>query len=435
MIIGRPNVGKSTLFNRLTKTKQAIVNPEPGVTRDLLDGEVSWKSKLFKIVDTGGVDSSERGVIQEMIEKFALESAAESDAVIFLADAKAGLVAEDIDLADKLRKQDKKVFLVVNKCDNKKLEQNASDFYRLGFEETFKLSAEHGNGVHEFIDRLADFLPQAEQERSENLPEVAVAIVGKPNVGKSSLVNRLIGKQRMMVTDIPGTTRDSVDSVIKIDGTSFRIIDTAGMRKQSRVKGDPEKLSVMMAKKAIERAHVAVLVLDPTDELAKQDQTVGRYVKERGTGIVFVVNKWDAVESDPVLADKMIAYLRQKMDYLDYAPVILTSALTGRNVHKLMALVAKVHANCFKRIPTSSVNSFMEKALKQYPPPAAKGKGFKLFYTTQVAVAPPTFVVFSNNPEAIKESYLRYLMNRMRETFDFEGTPVRIYIRLRKKKT
>ncbi len=434
VIIGRPNVGKSTLFNRMTRKRQAIVNPTPGVTRDLLNGVVRMKSLSFNLVDTGGVDSSDSSVIQELIEKFALESAAEATVVIFLVDAKSGLVAEDISIAEKLRKMEKKVFLVVNKCDNKKLDQNAADFFRLGFEEKFNLSAEHGNGVKEFMNRLSGYLPEAELEAEKELPEIAVAIVGKPNVGKSSLVNKLLGKERMMVTDIAGTTRDSVDSIIEMDNTKFRLIDTAGMRRQSRIKEDPERLSVMMAKKAIERAQVAIHVLDPTEELAKQDLTIGRYVQDRGTGIIFVINKWDLVQATPELADEIIAYLRKKMDYLDYAPVILTSAESGRNIHKLMNLVRKVYDNCMKRIPTSSVNSFMEQSLRHYPPPAARGKGFKLFYSTQVAVNPPTFVVFSNNPPAIKESYKRYLKNRMRETFDFEGTPIRLKIRLREKK-
>jgi GTPase len=429
-IVGRPNVGKSTLFNRITGGKKAIVWDEPGVTRDRNYGDVEWEESAFTLIDTGGFEpvSKDRIFIQ-MREQCQL-AMDEAGVILFMMDGKEGLTPSDKEIADILRKLNKPVFYIVNKIDGPKHEEKALEFYGLGVEPIYSISAEHGYGVNGLMDEVLKALPSLTEEKWDK-DITKVAVVGRPNVGKSSLINRLLGYKRMLVDEVPGTTRDAIDTFFERDGKRYVLVDTAGIRRKSRISLRLEKYSIVEALRTIDRSDVALLLLDSKEGVTDQDARVGGFIHDKGKGCILVVNKWDLVEKD---SQTMVHYerdVRENLKYLSYAPILFISALKGQRVRKVLDVVDHVSEQTQKRIPTSQLNKYFGKWVEKFPPPLYKGRSVKMNYITQVSTAPPTFVIYTNFPDGIHFSYERYLLNQMRETFSFEGVPVRF--RFRKK--
>ncbi len=428
-IVGRPNVGKSTLFNRLTRTRKAIVHDLPGVTRDRNYGDVDWYGKVFTLIDTGGFEPvSEEGILVQMREQARL-AIEEADVILFLMDGKEGLTPSDEAVAEMLRRVKKPVYYVINKVDGERQEESVYDFYRLGVDRFFTISAEHNRGVADLMDEVVASFPEAEEEKLEDV--VKLAIIGRPNVGKSSLVNRLLGEERLLVSDIPGTTRDSVDTLLTRNGRKYLLIDTAGIRRKSRVSDRLEKYTVVKALASIERCDVAVLVIDATEGVTEQDVKVAGYAHEKGKGCLIAVNKWDLVEKDSSTVGRYVEQIKMNMKYLDYAKIVFISALTGQRAVKILDLADEIAGQHRKRVGTGELNRVIEYAEKRLHPPSYMGRPVKLYYAAEVSVAPPTFVIFTNRPEAIHFSYERYLENRLREAFGFEGTPIRLIFKER----
>ncbi len=431
-IVGRPNVGKSTLFNRIAGGKKAIVWDEPGVTRDRNYAEVEWEESSFTLIDTGGFEpvSKDRIFIQ-MREQCQL-AMDEADVILFLMDGKEGLTPSDKEITDILRKMNKPVFYIVNKVDGPKHEERAIEFYGLGVEPIYSVSAEHGYGVNGLMDEVIQALPRLKEKKWDQ--EVTkVAVVGRPNVGKSSLINRLLGYKRVLVDEVPGTTRDAIDTLFEKDGRKYALIDTAGIRRKSRIGLRLEKYSIVEALRTIDRSDVALLLLDSREGVTDQDARIGGFIHEKGKGCILVVNKWDLVEKD---SQTMVYYerdVRESLKYLSYAPIVFISALTGQRVKKVLDVVDYVSEQTKKRIPTHSLNKCLGEWVEKFPPPLYKSRSVKLNYITQVSTAPPTFVIYTNFPEGIHFSYERYLLNQMRETFSFEGVPVRFRFRKKRK--
>jgi GTP-binding protein len=427
-IVGRPNVGKSTLFNRIAGGKKAIVWGEPGVTRDRNYADVEWDEGGFTLIDTGGFEpvSKDRIFIQ-MREQCQL-AMDEADVVLFLMDGKEGLTPSDKEIADILRKLNKPVFYIVNKIDGPRHEGKALEFYGLGVEPLYSISAEHGYGVNGLMEEVLKALPSLAKEKwDKNITKVAV--VGRPNVGKSSLINRLLGYKRVLVDEAPGTTRDAIDTLFERDGKRYVLIDTAGIRRKSRISLRLEKFSIVEALRTIDRADVALLLLDSKEGVTDQDARIGGLIHEKGRGCILVVNKWDLVEKD---SQTMVHYerdVRESLKYLSYAPILFISALTGQRVRRVLDIVDHVSEQSKKRIPTSQLNKYFGKWIEKFPPPLYKGRSVKLNYITQVSTSPPTFVIYTNFPEGVHFSYERYIVNQMRETFSFEGVPVRFWFR------
>jgi len=428
-IIGRPNVGKSTLFNRLTGRRRSIVGDVPGITRDRIYGEAEWTGQWFKVIDTGGIVPDEDAVIPANIVRQARIAIDESSLLLLMVDARAGITPLDEELARMLHSIGKQVLVVANKADAERLESHASEFYRLGFKEVFPISAEHGNGIGELLNRVVELLP-AQAERQQQEQAIKLAIIGRPNVGKSSLVNKLLGQERVIVSPIPGTTRDAVDTALEYGGRRFLIIDTAGIRRKGKTEGMAEKLSVVMARKNLERADVAVVMIDAVEGPTALDATIAGYAHEAGRSCIVAVNKWDLIEKDSHSAIEFERRLREQMKFLDYAPVIFISALTGQRVHKLLDLAIQAQEARSFRVPTSELNKFFEDVVEQ-PRATLPGKQqLRVRYITQAAVRPPTFVLFTNaRKPQIHFSYERYLVNRLRERFGFFATPIRIKVR------
>ena len=427
-IVGRPNVGKSTLFNRIAGGKKAIVWGEPGVTRDRNYADVEWDEGGFTLIDTGGFEpvSKDRIFIQ-MREQCQL-AMDEADVVLFLMDGKEGLTPSDKEIADILRKLNKPVFYIVNKIDGPRHEGKALEFYGLGVEPLYSISAEHGYGVNGLMEEVLKALPSLAKEKwDKNITKVAV--VGRPNVGKSSLINRLLGYKRVLVDEAPGTTRDAIDTLFERDGKRYVLIDTAGIRRKSRISLRLEKFSIVEALRTIDRADVALLLLDSKEGVTDQDARIGGLIHEKGRGCILVVNKWDLVEKN---SQTMVHYereVRESLKYLSYAPILFISALTGQRVRRVLDIVDHVSEQSKKRIPTSSLNKYFGNWIEKFPPPLYKGRSVKLNYITQVSTSPPTFVIYTNFPEGVHFSYERYIVNQMRETFSFEGVPVRFWFR------
>ena len=443
-IVGRPNVGKSTLFNRLVGERRSIVGDEPGITRDRIYGESEWNGRRFSVVDTGGIVPDDDAVIPANILKQAEAAISEAVALVWVVDARKGVTPLDEELARLLRSTGKRVLVAANKADAVRLDADAGEFYRFGFEEVFPVAAEQGNGVAEMLDALVEAFPALDEKTFEETKarEIRLAIVGRPNVGKSSLLNRLLGEERVIVSPVAGTTRDAVDTVLESEGQRFRLIDTAGIRRKGKTDEMAEKLSVVMARRSLERADVAIVVVDATDGAVALDANIAGYAHDAGCSIIIAVNKWDALEGKET--GTVAAFEREvhdRMKFLEWSPVITISALTGQRVERILPLVVRANEARNRRIPTSQLNAFFEKAVSQprgggAPAPVKGGSSYlHVQYMTQVGVRPPAFVVFTaGGRPGLHFSYERYLQNRLREEFDFFATPLRIIERHRKSK-
>ncbi len=434
VILGRPNVGKSTLFNKLTGTRRSIVGDEPGITRDRIYGRVEWRGRAFKLVDTGGIIPDESELIPANILRQARAALDEAALILMVTDARAGITPLDEELAELARSTHKPVFVAANKVDSAKLEADAAEFERWGFDQVFPISAEHGNGVAEMLDAIFDIVPAPEAQEAKH-HDIHLAIVGRPNVGKSSLVNRLTGEERVIVSPIPGTTRDAVDTEIEYDGTLFRLIDTAGIRRKGKTEMMAEKLSVIMARRHLEQANVAILLIDAVEGPTRLDATIGGYAHEAGASLIIAVNKWDAIEKDTYTTQAYERRIREMMKFADYAPIVFISAKTGQRVTRLLEIAHRANEERNKRIPTSELNRFFERHLEQPRATTYSRHPIRVLYITQAAVSPPTFIVFTSarSPKAkLHFSYERYLENRLREEFGFFATPIRIKQRRKK---
>ena len=431
-IVGRPNVGKSTLFNQIAGGKKAIVYNEPGVTRDRNYADVIWEKSSFTLIDTGGFEPvSKDRIFVQMREQCQL-AMEEADVVLFVMDGKEGLTPSDKEIADILRRLNKPVFYIVNKIDGHQHEERAYEFYKLGVGRIFTLSAEHRYGLNELMDEVMEVLPGA-IEAEEDGDATKVAMLGRPNVGKSSLINRVLGYKRVIVDEAPGTTRDAIDTRFERDGKRYTLIDTAGIRRKSRISLRLEKYSIVEALRTIDRCHVALLLLDPKEGVTDQDARIGGFIHEKGKGCMIVVNKWDLVEKESQTMAKYEKEIYEDLKYLSYAPILFISALTGQRVKKVLDTIDHVAEEAQKRIPTSPLNKALERWVKRFPPPSYRTRQVKLNYITQVSVAPPTFLIYTNFPEGIHFSYERYLLNQMREAFGFAGVPIRLQFRKKRK--
>ncbi len=433
-VVGRPNVGKSTFVNRLVGARQSIVDDQPGVTRDRIYFDVEWQQKEFTIIDTGGIIPGNEDEIMLNIFTQAQIACDEADSIIFLVDGKEGINPVDYDIANILRRSKKPVYLAVNKIDSPERSMMTADFYALALGEPFPISALHGSGgVGDLLDEITkDFEKNQETIKDEN---IKIAIVGKPNAGKSSITNALLGEDRVIVSDVSGTTRDCIDSKVKYEGEEFTLVDTAGIRKKSKVDWGVEKFAVDRAIRAIKDCDIALLIVDATEGLTDQDKKISQIIVEAGKGIIVAVNKWDLIEDKQ--ANSTVKYeekLRHDAPFLSYAPIIFISAKTKQRLVSIYKKSKEVYEQCKKRVSTSILNKIIIEALAMNPPSTKKGKKLRVLYTTQVKTAPPTFILFVNNEDLIQESYKRYLENKMREAFGFTGTPIRLSFRERKEK-
>jgi len=427
-IVGRPNVGKSTLFNRLVGVRKAIVEDIPGITRDRLYDVTDWAGREFIIIDTGGLRFDEGDIFSREIKLQAELAIEEADVIIFVVDSKEGIISEDEQVADMLRKSNKPVVVAANKVENFNKQLEYYEFYNMGLGEPIPVSAMHGMNTNELLDAvISKFGPVHNYQ--EDSDAIKIAIVGRPNVGKSSLVNAFLGKQRVIVSDIPGTTRDAIDTPFKFNGRKYILIDTAGIKKKSRIKEATEKYSIIRSLKSIERADIALVMLNATEGVIEQDKRIAGYVHEQGRANIIVVNKWDLIDKDSNTMNKFDKEIRQDLKFLSYSPIMYISALTKQRIYKVLELVDFVVEQNNRRIKTSELNQVINEAIMLNPLPGGGGKKVKILYSTQVRTSPPTFVLFSNHAEMVHFSYLRYLENVMRQNFGFEGTPIRLIIR------
>lgn len=446
-LVGRPNVGKSTLFNRLIGSRTAIVEDLPGTTRDRIYGDSDWNGVGFIVIDTGGLEAPTdlRGrprqavhaplatdsiSFVEQVQNQARLALEEADAIILVVDGRDGVTAADTDIAEILRATEKPVFLAVNKSESQQSQLGAVEFWSLGLSEPIAISAYHGHGVGDLLDEVVAVLPPYPFEEEE-VEGIGIAIVGRPNVGKSSLLNGLLGMERAIVSDVPGTTRDPIDTQIRYHGQTITLIDTAGVRRRGKVEPGIEKYSVLRSMRSIDRADVALLLVDAAQGVTAQDAHVAGYVLEKKKGVVVVVNKWDALEKDTNTMLEFTKRIRADLRFLDYVPVIFISALTGQRVHTVLPAALEVAAARQHRLGTSEFNGLLSRAYEHNPPPARQGRPFRIYYGTQVSVAPPTFVIFVNDPQLAHFSYVRYLENQIRDHYPFVGTPLQIFLRPR----
>ncbi len=429
-IVGRPNVGKSTLFNRLTQSRQAIVEDVPGVTRDRLYADSDWNGRTFTLVDTGGIQLDQaEGTIDAHVTKQAEIAMKEADVIVFVCDVTQGVTAADEEVAERLHRVHKPVILCVNKVENLRREDEAHEFWRLGLPALVTVSSEHGMGTGDLLDAIVAGLPSGAEPEAEDEGLIRVAVIGRPNVGKSSLVNAILGAERVIVSDVAGTTRDAIDVLVERGEDRFLLIDTAGMRRRGKIDESVERYSVMRALRAVERAHVVLMVIDAEDGVTDQDQKIAGYGNENGKACIVVVNKWDLVEKDDRTMDIYRQQVRKRLAFMDYAQVAFLSAKTHSRVPKLLPTIKQVAEAHARRITTGELNNLIRDAYAQNPPPSDKGRRLKIFFATQPHISPPGFVLFVNDRELLHFSYHRYLENRLRETYDFEGTPIRIYFR------
>ena len=441
-LIGRPNVGKSTLFNRLVGERMAIVDDTPGTTRDRLFGDSEWNGRAFTVVDTGGIDPTHGGktplsvgsadFIQE-IRAQALASLEDADAVLLLTDGESGVTSPDREVAEILRRYQKKradgmfwppVFVVVNKCENEERRMQAPEFYELGLGDPYPISALHGTGTGDLLDGIVEaFPPQVDEEEDDS---IKIAIVGKPNAGKSSLLNRLVGKERAIVSPIAGTTRDSIDSKLEFDGVEVTLIDTAGIRRRGKIEPGVEQFSVLRSFKSIERADVAILMIDATTGITTQDAHIAGFILEEWKSCVVLVNKWDAVEKDNYTMEEYTRKIQNELNFMDFVPILFISAKTGQRVDQVLPMALRVQEDRLARLTTSKINQIIHNAQDLHPHPSHAGRVVKMYYGTQVRSDPPTFMIYVNDPTMIHFSYIRYIENKIREEYSFLGTPIRI---------
>lgn len=430
-IVGRPNVGKSTLFNRLTRTHLAIVEDYPGVTRDRLYQDAEWNNQKFTLIDTGGIEVSSEDTILSRVRKQAQVAMEEADVIIFMCDIKAGVTSEDMEIAQMLRRTKKEVLLAVNKVENFDRLDDIYEFYQLGLGEIYPISASHGMNTGDLLDKLVEVVGKFDDEEYE--PDVIkIAVVGRPNVGKSSLTNAILGQERSIVSNIPGTTRDAIDTPFERNGQQYVIIDTAGMRRKSKVaETTTERYSVIRSLRAVDRSDAVLMVINAEEGLIEQDKKIVGYAHEQGKAIILVVNKWDLIEKDDKTSSRMEKEIRSELLFLQYAPMVFVSAQTKQRVNKILDMINFAVEQNSTRISTSVLNEIVRDAVQLNPPPSDKGKRLKIFYATQSDVKPPTFVFFVNDPEIMHFSYERFLENKIRENFGFEGTPIRFVVKKR----
>jgi GTP-binding protein len=428
-VIGRPNVGKSTFFNRVTRSKNALVDNFPGVTRDRIFGDAVWNDIEFTLVDTGGFAEDDQDFFAGRIRAQITQAIADADAVILIMDGKGGISPFDRDLMELLRSSDKPVLYAVNKIDGEEQEDRLYEFYSLGIDMPFPISAEHGYGMSDLLDELVSVIPESRPEAAEEM--IKIAVVGKPNAGKSSLINRILGQERHVVSDVPGTTRDAVDSICRVNKKSYCLIDTAGIRRKGKVTYKLEKFSIIKALRSLDRCDIALIVIDAADGITDQDISIAGYAHERGCGCILLLNKWDLLEKDKNTAKEYYERLRQAAKFLSFAPAMTISALTGQRVSKIFARVDAVYEQYTTRIGTGQLNKILTQALARNEPSLHKGKRLKFYYATQVSTRPPTFVCFVNYPEAVHFSYERYLTNQIREGTGLTQTPIRLMLRQR----
>ena len=433
-IVGRPNVGKSTLFNVLAGEMISIVKDTPGVTRDRIYAEVNWLNYSFTMIDTGGIEPDSKDIILSQMREQAQIAIDTADVIVFLTDVRQGLVDSDSKVADMLRRSGKPVVLVVNKVDNfEKMMPDVYEFYNLGIGDPIPISAASRLGIGDMLEEVTKHFPEYGGEDMED-ERPRIAIVGKPNVGKSSIINKLLGQNRVIVSDVAGTTRDAIDTAIKYHGKEYVFIDTAGLRRKNKIKEELERYSIIRTVTAVERADVVLMVIDATEGVTEQDAKIAGIAHERGKGIIIVVNKWDAIEKDDKTMYEFEKNIRNTLSYMPYAEIMYVSAMTGQRLSKLYEMIDMVMENQTLRIATGVLNEIMTEAVAMQQPPSDKGKRLKLYYITQVSVKPPTFVIFVNDKELMHFSYTRYLENKIREAFGFRGTSLKFFIRERKEK-
>ena len=447
-LVGRPNVGKSTLFNRLVGERMAIVHDTPGTTRDRLFGESEWNGRTFHVVDTGGIDPTHGGKTPlsvgsadfiEDIKTQAQVAIGEADAIFFVNDGEAGVTSPDLEVASILRRSQKKledgtfwppIFVVVNKCENKERRDNASQFWELGLGDPIAISAVHGTSTGDLLDLLVDTFP--DEEEAEEDENIKIALVGKPNAGKSSLLNKLVGKERAIVSEIAGTTRDATDTIIDVNGLPVTLIDTAGIRRRGKIDPGVEQFSVLRAFKAIERADVALLLIDATTGITSQDAHIAGFILEQWKSCVVIVNKWDAIEKDSFTMEEYTKKIRADLNFMDYVPLLFISAKTGQRVDTVMPMALRVQEERLARLSTSKINAIIHNAQDAHPHPSHAGRQLKMFYGTQVRSDPPTFMIYVNEPKLMHFTYLRYLENQIRDEYGYLGTPIRIVLKGRR---
>jgi len=428
-IVGRPNVGKSTFFNRVTGTRKALVDDFPGVTRDRHYSDAVWNGVDFTLVDTGGFPGGDEDNFAHKIRSQILQAIEDADVIILLLDGKSGISPFDEDVVRILRPLSQPVFFAVNKIDGVEQEVKLYDFYKLGIKKLYPISAEHRYGITDFLDDLTEILPKTDTEEAGDV--VRLAVVGKPNVGKSSLINRMLGQQRLLVSDMPGTTRDAIDSLCKINEKPYLLIDTAGIRRKARVSKKLEKFSIIKALRSLDRCDVALIVIDAHQGITEQDINIAGYAFDRGCGCIFLLNKWDLVEKDSKTAKEYYDRLRMQAKFLSFAPLTTISALTGQRVFKIFDIVEEVFKQYKLRMGTGQLNRIFEQAILQNEPSLYRGRRLKFYYATQISTRPPTFVCFVNYPDAVHFSYKRYLMNQIRDKAGLDKTPIRIIFRKR----
>ena len=431
-VVGRPNVGKSTLFNALAKQKISIVKDTPGITRDRIYADVSWLDRAFTLIDTGGIEPDSKDIILSQMREQAEIAISTADVILFMVDVRQGLVDADSKVADMLRRSHKPVVLVVNKVDNfEKYMTDVYEFYNLGIGDPHPISASNQLGIGDMLDEVIGYFGNEGTEEEED-ERIRVAIVGKPNVGKSSLINKMIGENRLIVSDIAGTTRDAVDTPVKHNGKEYVFIDTAGLRRKNKIKEELERYMIVRTVSAVERADIVILVIDAVEGVTEQDAKIAGIAHERGKAVIIAVNKWDAIEKDNKTVNQYTSRVREILSYMPYAEITFISAVTGQRLNKLFDLIDMVAENHAMRISTGVLNEIMAEAVALQQPPSDKGKRLRLYYITQAGVKPPTFVIFVNDKELMHFSYTRYFENKIREAFGFKGTPLKFIIRERK---
>ncbi len=430
IIVGRPNVGKSTLFNRLCRRRNAIVLDTPGITRDLLYSVVQWKNCKFQLIDSGGLELFTKDTIVHQIKEKVLQAIKDASLVLYMVDISSVALDVDKEIIQLLKRSNKPIIIVVNKIDNPSLESEGYKFYELGIEKVYFISAEHARGIGSLLDGISETIPETtfDEEREE---EIKIAVIGRPNVGKSSLVNSILGSDRVLVNEEPGTTRDSVDIIFNYNNNKFRLIDTAGIRPKSKLFQKAEIISVLKARKSLERADIVLLIIDASQGFTTQDAALGGLAYKAGRGLLLVVNKWDLIKENSELSKNPENYLREKAKFLSYAPIAFVSAKTGENVFELLYLIMQIQENQCKRIPTGVLNQFLQKKILQLKPPYAKKGAAKIYYLTQINIKPPTFIAFVNYRNRFSTSYINYMKNKLREGFGFRGTPIDVKLKKR----